>query len=261
MPKSRRDRQISLTKVQKKAGLEYKNKHVAIIREALKEYERFITFSTDNARNKVIKQLRLEWADDSRFFYTKNSLIKLAFGKDVESEVLKGLSKFGNRVERNIGLLMTNKTVPDLQQAIDVYNEYDYARHGTKSICTVIVKKGPLNEFVTHSEEPYLRTKLNLPVKLDKGIVHMLEDRSICRMGDILTVDKCLQLKTFKVKLAEFRINLDAVYEKSTQDVTIFDQDDEDTRSLAHLTYNTITIEDGDYKYEWLEDASGTMDI
>lgn len=260
MPRSKRDRQITLSKTQKKVDLDHKNEQVKKIQDALIDYDRYITFSTDNARNKVIKQLRLDWKDDSRFFYTKNSLIKLAFGRDTETEKMKNLAKLGDRIVRNVGLLMTNKTVGQLQKQLDTYNEYDFARGGVKSIATVTVKAGSLKDFVTHSEEPYLRTKLGLPVKLDRGIVQMLQDHTICRFGDILSVDQCLQLKTFKVKLAEFRITLDAVYEKDTNKMTIFEKPSEKEHLLEHLTYNSITIDDGDYKYEWIDEPNNDME-
>jgi len=100
---------------------------------------------------------------------------------------------------------------------------------------------------------------LNLPVKLDRGIVHLLNDHVICRKGDILSVDQCLQLKTFKVKLAEFRISLDAVYEKESEELTVFEKKSEDEEK-EHLTYNSITIEDGDYKYEWIDETNNNME-
>merc|ERR1712203_559923 len=95
---------------------------------------------------------------------------QIAFGKDSDSEVLPNLSKFGDRIKQDIGLLMTNKSEDDIKELIDVYNEYDFSRAGNMAISTVIVKAGPIKDFVTHSEEPYLRTKLELPVKLDRGI-------------------------------------------------------------------------------------------
>jgi len=252
MPRSRRDKQVYLTQVEKKVGLDSKNEKIKLIRDAIPTYKRFFTFSTDNTRNQVIKQLRLDWANDSRFFFTKRSLIRLAFGRDENSENLKNLAQFGARIQQEIGLLMTNKTEKELRQQIDTYNEYDFARAGMKSISTVVVKMGQLTQFA-HSQEPYMRTELELPVKLDRGIVHLLQDYTICKFGDILTAQQCRILKYFEVKLAEFRMNLDAMYEVQTHAVIVFKQQDADTRALEHLTYNHITLEDGDYQYQWID--------
>ena len=48
MPKSKRDRQVTLSKVQKKGGMEYKNSQIQIIRKEIPNYKNFFTFSTDN---------------------------------------------------------------------------------------------------------------------------------------------------------------------------------------------------------------------
>jgi len=254
MPRSRRDRNVRLTQVEKKVGLDQKNDKIKLIRDAIPQYKRFFTFSTDNTRNQVIKQLRLDWAKDSRFFFTKRSLIRLAFGRDENSESLKNLSEFGSRIQQEIGLLMTNKTEKELRQQIDTYNEYDYARGGMTSVATVIVKAGKLEKF-SHSQEPYMRTELELPVKLDRGIVHLLQDYKICNFGDVLSAQQCRVLKYFEVKLAEFRMNLDAMYEVETHAVVVFKQMDAETRALEHLTYNHITLCDGDYEYKWVDAA------
>jgi len=254
MPKSKRNKEISLTKVKKKSGMEYKNSQIQIIRKEIPNYKNFFTFSTDNTRNHVLKQLRLDWKEDSRFFQTKRRLIQIAFGRDENSEVLPNLSKFASRIKQDIGLIMTNKSIDEIKSLINNYNEYDFSRTGNLSIASVVIKAGPINDFVTHSEEPHLRTKLGLPVKLDKGIVHMLSDHRICTFKDQLNSTQALQLKTFKVKLSEFRINLDALYNTESKEITIFENEDYEKRMLEHLTYNKIEIENGDYKYEWSEE-------
>lgn len=254
MPKSRRDRQVTLSKVKKKTGMEYKNSQISIIRKQIPNYKNFFTFSTDNTRNSVLKQLRLDWNDDSRFFQTKRRLIQIAFGRDEASEVLPNLSKFAQRVKQDIGLIMTNKSIDDIKSLIDTYNEYDFSRAGNLAVATVVVKQGPINDFVTHSEEPHLRIKLELPVKLDRGIVHLLQEHRICNFKDTLNSKQALQLKTFKVKLSEFRINLDAMYSTESKEITVFEQDNQEKRLLEHLTYNKIVIEDGDYAYTWDEE-------
>lgn len=235
--------------------MEYKNNQIAIIRKEIPKYKRFFTFSTDNTRNSVIKQLRLDWSNDSRFFQTKRSLIQIAFGRDENTEVMKNLAKFGRKITHDIGLLMTNKSEKELRSLLDNYNEYDFARSGSTAIATVVVKAGPLADFVTHSEEPHLRTKLELPVKLDRGIVRLLQDVRICKFKQTLTALQALQLKVFKVKLAEFRLNLIAMYDVEEHAIVEFEKASQETRLFEHLTYNNITIEEGDYVYTWNDAA------
>jgi len=253
MPRSKRNKMVSLTKTEKKNSGEHKSSKIEEIRDALKEYKYFYTYTTDNTRNAVLKQLRLDWRDDSRFFETKRRLIQVAFGRNDSTEVFPGLSKLANRVSGDVALLMTNKEIDEIRQKLDTYNEYDFARAGNLAISTVEIKAGSLKEFVSHSEEPYLRTKLNLPVKLDKGVVQLMQDIRICTFKDKLSALQALQLKTFKVKLAEFRINLDAMYCVNSKKVVEFEKDNVEKRMLEHLTYNKIVIENGDYQYSWCD--------
>ena len=64
-------------------------------------------------------------------------------------------------------------------------------------------------------------------------------------------------LKYFEVKLAEFRLVLDAMYDTENQKMVEFEKQDARTRALEHLTYNHITLEDGDYDYKWLDEVEG----
>ena len=83
----------------------------------------------------------------------------------------------------------------------------------------------------------------------------MLRDQVICRKGDTLTAQQCRWLKYFEVKLAEFRMVLDAMYDTENQKMVEFEKQDARTRALEHLTYNHITLEDGDYNYQWLDEV------
>merc|ERR1712226_952407 len=77
MPRSKRNKMVSLTKTEKKNSGEHKSSKIEEIRDALREYKYFYTYTTDNTRNAVLKQLRLDWRDDSRFFETKRRLIQV----------------------------------------------------------------------------------------------------------------------------------------------------------------------------------------
>ena len=48
--------------------------------------------------------------------------------------------------------------------------------------------KGPLKQF-SHSMEPHLR-KLGLPTSLQKGVIMLLNDYTVCKEGDNLTSEQ-----------------------------------------------------------------------
>lgn len=68
------------------------------------------------------------------------------------------------------------------------YNEDDYARSGFVTSETVELPAGPLPDF-SHSIEPHLR-QLGLPTSLQKGVVTLLQDYTVCEEGQTLTPEQ-----------------------------------------------------------------------
>jgi mRNA turnover protein 4 len=108
MPKSKRDRTVSLT-VTKKKGLELKQNLIQEVRDSLDEYENLFIISIFNQRNQFLKDLRTNW-DESKFLFGKNKVISLALGRGPESEYKDNLHKIVPFLLGNIGLLFTNKS-------------------------------------------------------------------------------------------------------------------------------------------------------
>ena len=77
---------------------------------------------------------------------------------------------------------------PALCRWFETYKEADFARAGDKATETIELAAGPLPQFA-HSIEPHLR-KLGLPSSLDKGVVTLLKDHTVCKAGEVLNADK-----------------------------------------------------------------------
>ena len=65
MPKSKRNKVISLTKVQKK-GKEMKQELVTKVQTALAAYDRVFVLSVENLKTHPFKKLKHEWKEDSK---------------------------------------------------------------------------------------------------------------------------------------------------------------------------------------------------
>ena len=68
------------------------------------------------------------------------------------------------------------------------YADSDFARTGFKAEQTVTIPVGALPQF-PHSMEPQLR-RLNLPISLQKGVIHMDKEHTVCTEGDTLTPEQ-----------------------------------------------------------------------
>ena len=113
MPKSKRDRKVTLTKTSKKGGLEFKQGLVQRIRESVDTYSNLYVFSVDNMRNNHFKAVREAWKNENRratFFMCKNRVMALALGREEAEEYNDNLHKVSKLLRGpNRGLMLTNE--------------------------------------------------------------------------------------------------------------------------------------------------------
>ncbi|XP_076662528.1 ribosomal protein LP0-like [Halictus rubicundus] len=202
MPKSKRDKKISLTKTSKK-GLVLKQQIVEDVRNCVERYTKIFLISVDNMRNNKLKDLRGEWKD-SRFFFGKNKVIALALGKSREDEVAEGLHKLSAALRGQCGLLFTNRPKKQVLEWMESYEEADHARSGFVVNETVVLPEGPMPEF-PHSIEPHLR-QLGMPTALQKGVVTLIKEYTVCKKGQTLTPEQARILKLLDKPLATFKL-------------------------------------------------------
>ena len=74
-----------------------------------------------------------------------------------------------------------------------------------------------------HSLEPTLR-QLGMPTRLQKGIIILDAEYTVCKEGDLLDSKQTRLLKQFGIACAEFRINLIGHWNKKNGDVQILRQ-------------------------------------
>ncbi|XP_041129272.1 mRNA turnover protein 4 homolog [Polyodon spathula] len=202
MPKSKRDKKITLTKTTKK-GLESKQNLIEELRKCVDTYRHIFIFSVANMRNNRLKDIRTAWKH-SRFFFGKNKVMMIALGKGHADEYKDNLHKVSKYLKGEVGLLFTNKTKEEVQEHFSQFKEMDFARSGNKASLAVTLDEGPLEQF-PHSMEPQLR-QLGLPTALKKGVVTLLSDHMVCKEGDVLTPEQARILKLFGIKMAEFKV-------------------------------------------------------
>lgn len=227
MPKSRRDKRISLTRTKKK-GLETKQNLIEEVRDSVDKYARIVIFSVENMRNSKIKDVRNSWKH-SRFFFGKNKVMMVALGKSAEEEYRDNLHRVSKRLMGNVGLLFTNKTKDEVVKYFEGFVETDYARSGNIATETVVLPEGPLEDF-QHSMEPQLR-QLHLPTSLKKGIIHLTSEHTVCKVGDTLTPEQARILKLFAKPMAEFKLKLAASWSNNGAFEVFDDAPDSKSRS------------------------------
>ncbi|KAM3922113.1 mRNA turnover protein 4 homolog [Leptodactylus fuscus] len=223
MPKSKRDKKVSLTKTAKK-GLQVKQSLIEELRKCVDTYKYVFVLSVENMRNNKLKDVRNAWKH-SRLFFGKNKVMTVALGKDPCDEYKDNLHKLSNCLKGEVGILFTNRTEKEVKEWFDQFKETDFARAGNKATFGVVLDEGPLEQF-THSMEPQLR-QLGLPTALKKGVVTLLSDYEVCKEGDTLTPEQARILKLFGYQMAEFKVAIKSMWEAETGEFQQFVENDE----------------------------------
>lgn len=207
MAKSKRAKVVHLTKIRAKTR-EDKDKLVERIRSSLGSYRAVYTFQLHNIRTNILQQIREERSGDSRLFLGNNRLMAIALGRDEETEQEKNLHKLTPFLTGLCGLLFTNMDKKDVKAYFSKVGDLVYARTGQPATQSLVLPAGPLPQF-PHSMFDHL-TKLGLPIRLDKGVITLDQEVTVCEEGDILSSEAAQLLRLFDIKSAEFRIELTA---------------------------------------------------
>ncbi|KAL0698850.1 hypothetical protein Bca4012_054972 [Brassica carinata] len=216
MPKSKRDRPVTLSKTKKK-GREHKEGIVNGIREAVEKYSSVYVFSFENMRNIKFKEFRQQFRHNGRFFLGSNKVMQVALGRSASDEMRPGIFKASKvclyccgmlfqLLHGDAGLLVTDMPKEEVESLFNAYEDSDFSRTGSTAVETVELKEGPLEQF-THEMEPFLR-KQGMPVRLNKGTVELLSDFVVCEEGKPLSPESSRILRLLGIKLATFKLNL-----------------------------------------------------
>ncbi|KAI4318492.1 hypothetical protein MLD38_032190 [Melastoma candidum] len=205
MPKSKRDRPVTLSKTKKK-GRGQKESQVNSIRGTIDSYSSVYVFSFENMRNLKFKEFREQLKSSSRFFLGSNKVMQIALGRSAADEIRPGIRKVSKPLHGNTGLFLTSLPREEVQKIFNAFGETDFARTGSKATEKVELKEGPLTEF-THEMEPFLR-KQGMPVRLNKGVVELVSNFVVCDEGKPLSPEASRILRLLGIKMATFRLHL-----------------------------------------------------
>uniref|UniRef100_A0A2M4BWT5 Ribosome assembly factor mrt4 n=1 Tax=Anopheles marajoara TaxID=58244 RepID=A0A2M4BWT5_9DIPT len=212
MPKSRRDKKVSLTKTDRK-GLSEKQQIIEEIQTCRQKYENVFLFTVQNMRNSKLKEIRTKWKN-SRFFFGKNRVmqlgLKLIDDEDNPGKLEAGMDRLREQMIGQCGLLFTSETKETVLDWFDSYIVDEYARSGFRATETVKLEAGPLEEF-SHAIEPHLRS-LGMPTKLDRGVVTLYKEYTVCEKNKVLTPEQARILKLLGKPMAKFKIIINCCY-------------------------------------------------
>nr|CDP32281.1 Putative mRNA turnover protein 4 [Podospora anserina S mat+] len=241
MPKSKRAKVYHLTQVSKKTR-ENKDKLFANIRDAIPEFQYCWVFSVDNMRNNYLKDVRRELSD-SRLFFGKTKLTLRALGSTPEEAQADGIHLLAPYLTGSVGLIFTNRTPEEIKSYFESLTQVDFARAGSVATRDFVIPKGLVYSTggevpkehdvpVAHTLEPELR-RLGVPCRMVKGKVCLGVDEegngfqeegyTVCKEGEVLDSRQTRLLKLFSVCMAEFKVELLAVWKAAGGEVEVME--------------------------------------
>ena len=118
MPRSKRERKVTLSKTAKK-GRDRKEEIMQEVRQCVDSYSSIMVFTADNMRNTALKDVRA-LLRDSRIFFGRNKLMAAAMGRSASDEYRDGLSEVANLLlGGEAGLIFTNASLESVQQCLE----------------------------------------------------------------------------------------------------------------------------------------------
>lgn len=117
MPKSKRNKVISLTKV-KKQGKEAKVELVEKIQESLDKYKFCYVLSYENMRTSAFKQMQHD-LKEGKFFLGKNKVMQVALGRTTEEENADNSHLLSKYLKGSVCLCFCNMTEKEMNKFLE----------------------------------------------------------------------------------------------------------------------------------------------
>ncbi|KDQ62498.1 hypothetical protein JAAARDRAFT_66206 [Jaapia argillacea MUCL 33604] len=224
MPRSKRQKLVSLTKVAKKTK-EQKGALITDLQQNADKWKYCWLFEVGNMRNAHLKTVRKLWKDTARMFFGRGSVMAKALGTTEAEEHRLGLHNLSKQIGGQVGLFFTDSEPEEVIEWFKHFQPADFARSGNLAIRTVILPAGPVMQHHSdppepfpHNEEPQLR-KLGLRTTMKKGVPTLEMPHTLCEKGKKLTSEQAQLLKLTGEKMVVFRVRLRARWEAASGEV------------------------------------------
>ncbi|CAN0589356.1 unnamed protein product, partial [Ectocarpus sp. 12 AP-2014] len=165
-----------------KKGRELKQGIVSEVRKCVDEYPSVYVFSFVNLRSKLLKEVRLDFREDSRFFMGKNKVMILALGKSEQDEYQDNLRQVSKRLKGQVGLLFTRRPAEEVKTYFKALAVADHAPPGFVHDETIPLPTGSLGDWPVSMMEQF--RKLGVVVEVEEGVLVNRKAINMCAAGE-----------------------------------------------------------------------------
>ncbi|KAF7320077.1 Ribosome assembly factor mrt4 [Mycena kentingensis (nom. inval.)] len=161
----------------------------------------------------------------ARIFFGRSAVMAKALGTTPEEECRMGIHKLAKQIQGQVGLFFTDSEPDEVLEWFADFQQPDFARAGNVAARTVVLPAGPVMrtysdppEPFPHNEEPQLR-KLGLSTYMNKGVPSLHNPHTLCQKGKKLTSEQAQLLKLIGERMVVFRVAMTCRWDAATGEV------------------------------------------
>ncbi|KAF0420408.1 ribosomal protein L10-domain-containing protein [Gigaspora margarita] len=206
----------------------YFDNEMTKIKDSVKQFDYIFLVKVQDMRNSFLQRVRADWKSKGRIFFHKNTILTMALGSDRSDEIEENLCEFSKEIYGECGILITNEPAETVREYVEKTTCKDYARMKSIVTETITIPAGIVSFGSERDCQPVPRTmeiffkKLEVPVVVENNVLCLLEDYTICKIGDSLSENQANVLKLLGYKLATSKLLITHYYDKTKKETFRF---------------------------------------
>jgi len=195
----------------KEKGQEKKQAYFVKLIQLLEEYPKVLIVNADNVGSAHMQKIRILLRGEGVLLMGKNTMIRKAVrGHVAKNPKLQDLLPY---VKGNIGFIFTKANLKNVKDKVVSLRVEAPARLGSISPVDVVVPAG--NTGLEPTQTSFLQA-LNIPSKINKGAVEILNDHLLLKRGDKVGASEATLLTKLNIKPFSYGLVPIAVYDDGT---------------------------------------------
>jgi len=192
----------------KDKGQEKKQAYFVKLIQLLEEYPKVLIVNADNVGSAQMQKIRILLRGEGVLLMGKNTMIRKAVrGHVAKNPKLQDLLPY---IKGNIGFIFTKANLKNIKDKVIGLRVEAPARLGSISPVDVIVPAG--NTGLEPTQTSFLQA-LNIPSKINKGSVEILNDHLLLKRGDKVGTSEATLLSKLNIKPFSYGLVPIAVYD------------------------------------------------
>jgi large subunit ribosomal protein LP0 len=185
-----------------------KEKYVAKLNEALKEYKNVLIVQVDNVGSSQMQQVRLALRGRAIVLMGKNTIIRKIIREHIPSN--PNLENLLQYVYGNMGFVFTNSNLNEVRKVVLEKKVPAAAKAGTLAQNSVTIPAGSTG--LDPGQTAFFQA-LNIATKIVKGAIEIVSDVVFLKQGDKVTLSHVALLDKLNIRPFSYGFKVTDVYE------------------------------------------------